>query len=256
MGGRSESASGLAKPIGRTSWSRASAKMIRCGDFESIGQRDRAVGKLGTKRHHLLADPRQAEVGDLQDAVLGDKQIAGLDVAMAAQPLPRGVLHSLAELDAKPQRLDKVEPAATDPANQVPALNQLHNNVRLTLDDLDRVRLDDVRMSTELHPEPALGGKPRPPDLVTQQFVLQGLECDHRPTGFAQVVVDHVDQAHSTFVHVEDLEPVTDPVAHTPDAHHGEYPIPGSHQRARNHRACRHHYTPDPALGSDIRQVL
>ena len=175
---------------------------------------------------------------------------------MAAQPLPRGVLHSLAELDAKPQRLDKVEAAATDPANQVPALNQLQNNVRLALDDLDRVRLDDVRMLTELHPEPALRGKPRPPDLVTQQFVLQGLECDHRPTGFAQVVVDHVDQAHSTFVHVEDLESVTDPVAHTPDAHHERYPIPGSHQRARNHRACWHHYTPDPAFGSDIRQVL
>jgi len=107
--------------------------------FRSIGQRDRAVGKLGTKRNHFLADPRQAEVGDLQDAVLGDEQIAGLDVAMAAQPLPRGVLHSLAELDAKPQRLDKVEAAATDPANQVPALNQLQNNVRLAFDDLDRI---------------------------------------------------------------------------------------------------------------------
>ena len=152
---------------------------------------------------------------------------------MAAQPLPRGVLHSLAELDAKPQRLNKVEAAATDPANQVPALNQLQNNVRLALDDLDRVRLDDIRMLTELHPEPALRGKPRPPDLVTQQFVLQGLECDHRPTGFAQVVVDHVDQAHSTFVHVEDLESVTDPVAHTPDAHHERVPHP------RISSACR-----------------
>ncbi len=145
---------------------------------------------------------------------------------MAAQTLPRGVLHSLAELDAEPQRLYKVEPGATDPANQVPTLNQFQNNVRLALDDLDRVRLDDVGMLTELHPEPALGGKPRPPDLVTQQFVLQGLECDHRPTGFAQMVVDHVDQAHSTFVHVEDLESVTDPVAHTPDAHHEQIPHP------------------------------
>ena len=88
-------------------------------------------------------------------------------------------------------------------------------------------------MLAELHPEPALGGKPRSPDPVAQKFVLQGLECDHRPTGFAQMVVDHVDQAHATFVYVEDLEAIADPVAHTPDAHHERVPSPGSHHRRK-----------------------
>ena len=70
------------------------------------------------------------------------------------------------------------------------------------------------------------------------------------------MVIDHVDQAHPAFMDIEDLEPPTDPVSHTSGPAMREYPIPGSHQRARNHRACWHHYTPDPAFGSDIRQVL
>jgi hypothetical protein len=143
---------------------------------------------------------------------------------MAAQPLPGGVLHSLTKLDSKPQRLNQVKPGTADPANQVPALNKLQDDIRLSLDNLDRMGLDDVGMLTELHPEPALGGEPRPPDSVTQKLVFQGLQCDYGSTRFAKVVVYYVHQAHSTFVHVEDFESITDPVADPAGAHHERIP--------------------------------
>ena len=139
------------------------------------------------------------------------------------------MIHSLTELDAEPERLGQVEPGCTDPANQIPPLHQFENHVWLAVKDLDRVGLHDVGVLAKLDPEPALGGEPRTADLVAQELVLQGLERDNRPPGFAQMVVDHVDQAHSTFVDVEDLEPVTDPISHLPNARHGRIPRSGFH---------------------------
>ena len=57
--------------------------------------------KAGGKQ--LVADAGEAEVGDLEGAVLGDQEVAGLDVAMAAQALADRVLHAQAELDAEPE---------------------------------------------------------------------------------------------------------------------------------------------------------
>ena len=69
-------------------------------------------------------------------------------------------------------------------------------------------------MFTELHPEPAFRGKPADPDATAQQFVAQRLKRDDLRARTTHLVVDHVNQAHSPFVDVEDLEPSTDPVSH------------------------------------------
>ena len=178
-----------------------------------LGQRDRAVGQLGTERHHLLADPRQPEIGDLERPLLGHQQVARLDVAVAMQPLAEGVLHPDAELVAEPQRLRQVEPGRSDPSMQVAALDQLQDHIRPAVDDLHRVGPDDVRMLAELGPDPALRGEPADPDATLHQLAAQGLEGNHLAPGLAEVIVHHVDEAHPAFVDVEHLEPVADPVA-------------------------------------------
>ena len=151
-----------------------------------FGQRDRAIGQLGPHGHHLLADPRQPEVGDLERAVLGHQQVARLDVAVAVQPLAQGVLQPHAELVAEPQDPRQVQPGRADPSVQVAALHQLEHHVRPAVDDLDRVGPDDVRVLAELDPDPAFRGEPADPDAASQQFVSQGLERDDLTPGLAR----------------------------------------------------------------------
>ena len=94
-----------------------------------------------------------------------------------------------------------------------------------------------------------------------QQLVLQRLQRHDLPAGLAQMVVDHVDQAHSAFVDVEDLEPVADPVSHPLNARHGRISSSqdfGAPCRARaSHRV---HYTFGPGTGSgsggDLREKI
>ena len=159
--------------------------MIACR-VGGLGQRDRAVGQLGAHGHHLLADPRQPEIGDLQRPFLGHQQVARLDVAVAVQPLAQGVLQPDAELVAEPQRPRQVQPGRADPSVQVAALHQLEDHVRPAVDDLDRVRPDDVRVLAELGPDPALGGEPADPDAAPQQLAAQGLEGNHLAPGLAR----------------------------------------------------------------------
>ena len=217
-------ASRSAKPTGRTSWSRGSVKIICWGAF-GVSARgivpSASSGRNATISSQIRASPKSVILRTPSPVM---SKLPGLMSRWQLSPCRVACSIPWQNWTPNRSRLDQVEPATTDPANQVPALNQFKNYVRLALDDLYRVSLDDVGMPSELHPEPALGGKPRPPDLVTQQLVLQGLECDYRPSGLAQVVVNHVNQAHSTFVHVKDFVSVSDPVAHTPDARHERVP--------------------------------
>ena len=72
-----------AEPIGRIAWSLGVAPDDALRRSGAIVERDRAVGQLGADGDHLLADPGQAEIGDLEDARLRDQEIARLDVAVA-----------------------------------------------------------------------------------------------------------------------------------------------------------------------------
>ena len=193
-----------------------------------LGQRDRAVGQLGADRDHLLADPRQPEIRDLEGTFLGHQQVARLDVAVAVQPLAQGVLQTDAELIAEPERPRQVEPGRPDPSVQIAALHQLEDHVGPAVEDLDRVRPHDVRMLAELGPDPALRGKPADPDAALQEFTAQGLEGDHFAPGFPEVVVDHVDEAHPAFMDVEHLESVADPVSDRYGRWHEGSPLPRS----------------------------
>ena len=130
------------------------------------------------------------------------------------------MFHPQAELIAEPQRPRQVEPRRTDPAVQIAPLDQLEYDVWPSVDDLDRVRPDDVRVFAELHPEPAFRGEPADPDATPQQLAAQCLERNDLGARTTHLVVDHVNQAHSPFVDVEDLEPSTDPVSHRIGAHH------------------------------------
>ena len=75
-------------------------------------------------------------------------------------------------------------------------------------------------MLAELGPDPAFRGEPADPDATLHQLAAQGLERNDLRARTAQVVVDHVDQAHSPFVDVEDLEPIADPVSDRDGAGH------------------------------------
>ena len=144
------------------------------------------------------------------------------------QPLAHRVLHAHAELLSDPQDPRQVQPGRADPPVQVAALDQFEHDVRTRVDDLDRVRPNDVRMIAQLRPEPALGGEPADPDGASQQLAAQSLESHHLTAGLAQVVVDHVDQAHAPFVDVEDLESITDPVSDRDETRHEGSLLPHS----------------------------
>ena len=103
----------------------------------------------------LVANDGQAEVGDLERAVLGDHEVARLDVAVAAQSLADRVLHPQAELDAQVQGRARVELGRPDPLAEVAAGDQLQDDVRLAVEHLDRVGVDDVRVEPRPDPESA-----------------------------------------------------------------------------------------------------
>ena len=80
---------------------------------------------------------------------------------------------------------------------------------------------DNVRVLAELHPEPTLLCKPAQPEATSQQLAPKCLERNHLRARTIHLVVDHVNQAHSPLVDVEDLESPADPVSQLKCAHHG-----------------------------------
>src|SRR5262245_22721747 len=90
------------------------------------------------------------------------------------------------------------------------------------------MRPHDIRMFAELHPQPAFRGETADADTASQQLAPKGLERNHLGARTIHLVVDHVHQAHTAFVNVEDLEPAANPVSHAQRARHEKYLPPAA----------------------------
>jgi hypothetical protein len=96
---------------------------------------NRTIRKLGPNSDHLLAYPRQPEIGDLEPTLLSDQKVTRLDVAMTVQPLPQCMLESETKLECELERLWQIQAARADPAIQVAPLDQLEYHVWMALDE-------------------------------------------------------------------------------------------------------------------------
>ena len=136
--------------------------------YLGLSQGNGSVRQDGTYGQQFIGNPCQAEICDFENAVLGDEQVARLDVAMTLQPLSQGVFHAHAKLVAKLQRPSQVQPRCTDPATQIAPLNELKQHVKASFDHFNRVRPDDIRMIAELDPDPAFRGETADPGTTAQ----------------------------------------------------------------------------------------
>ena len=146
----------------------------------------------GLPRQSILggAHPCDAEIGDLDGAVLQNHDVVGLDVPVDDAPAV-GVVQGLGDLHGKMQRLAPVEGTfllqillERDP------LDQLHDDVVglagagnvIDTDDI-RVRQHGDRLGFRVEPAAEL--------LVPRKFVLQYFHRDHTIEPVVQSLIDH-----------------------------------------------------------------
>ena len=135
---------------------------------------------------------RQSEVGQLGDAVAGDQDVIGIDVAVD-QPLLLGVLQSERDLLRQPSGGGRGDRAVLgdDRADVLP-LDVLHHEVALTVGLALVVDPDEV-LVLELRPDPCLALEPGDGAGIVHSFGREDLQ---RHATVEPGVLGQVDPAH------------------------------------------------------------
>ena len=136
-------------------------------------------------------DTSDTKVRDPDPVIRSDQYVGRLDVTMAPNALRVGVLHPVAELDGPPERLTEFGSLSAQvrfESVDAPIIRRdiLHGHVEPTVDPFDVEGANEIRMQTELDPDPRLFLKKVDDAFIQNQLVAEGLHRAETHAGGAR----------------------------------------------------------------------